>query len=226
MVPTEHILLETEDRQVPQLQEARRSHASVRLRSRLRRRILALEIIDYYYLCVQSHSRSRQQEFTLDLRFVRAPRLARHISWRWLAAALMLLAVTAGSTALLLRSGGAPLQALALGGAMAALAAGAMLVCVYRTTETVTLFSTCGAARLLEFTGGLGTFRAIRPFLARLAAHIQLAAGARRPSKAEHLRDEMREHQRLKEIGVLSSGEYEASKARILGQHAPAPRRR
>jgi hypothetical protein len=225
MVPTEHILLETESRQVPQRQDARRSHASVGLRSRLRRRVLALEIIDYYYLCVRSHSRSRQQEYTLDLRFVRPPRLVRHISWKWLAAALVLAAITAATTALLLLSGGGWLLALGLGGALALVSAGAVLVCLYRTTETVTLLSTCGGATLLKFTGGLGTFRAVRPFLARLAAHLQLAAGARRPTKAEHLRDEMREHQRLKELGVLSPGDYEASKARILGQHAPAQRR-
>jgi len=226
MVPTEHILLETECRQVPQLQDARRSHASAALRSRLRKRSVSLEIIDYYYLCVRSHSRSRQQEFTLDLRFVKPPQLARHISWRWLAAALVLIAITVATTALLLLLGGGRLLTFALGCALAAVSAGAMFVCIYRTTETVTLFSTCGAATLLKFTGGLGTFRAVRPFLAKLAAHIQLAAGARRPTKAEHLRDEMREHQRLKDIGVLSTGDYEASKARILGQHAPAPRRR
>ena len=226
MVPTEHILLETECRQVPQRQEARHSHASAGLRSRLRRRTVSLEIIDYYYLCVSSHSRSRRQEFTLDLRFVRPPYLARHISWRWLAAALVLIGITAATTALLLTSGGGARRGLAFGGVLAVISAGAMFVCIYRTTETVTLFSTCGAARLLRFTGGLGTFRAARPFLAKLRAHIQLAAGARRSTKAEHLRDEMREHQRLKEIGVLSSGEYEASKARILGQHAPALRRR
>ena len=226
MVPTEHILLETECRQVPQLQDARRSHASAALRSRLRKRSVSLEIIDYYYLCVRSHSRSRQQEYTLDLRFVRPPQLVRHISWRWLAAALGLVAITAATTALLLASGGGRLLGLALGGALAAVSAGAMLVCLYRTTETVTLFSTCGAATLLKYTGGLGTFRAVRPFLTKLAAHIQLAARARRRTKAEHLRDEMREHQRLKELGVLSTGDYEASKARILGQHAPAPRRR
>ena len=103
---------------------------------------------------------------------------------------------------------------------LAAAWAGATFVCVYRTTETLSLVSTCGAARLLEFTGGPGTFRALRPFAARLTAHIRLASAARRRTKAEHLRDEMREHQRLRELGVLSVSDYEASKARILGQHA------
>jgi len=53
---------------------------------------------------------------------------------------------------------------------------------------------------------------------------LRLAADARRPTKAEHLRDEMREHQRLREFGVLSVGDYEVSKARILGQHASGRR--
>jgi len=46
--------------------------------------------------------------------------------------------------------------------------------------------------------------------------------GARRRTKAEHLRDEMREHLRLKEIGVLPAEEYETAKVRILDQHSPA----
>ena len=107
---------------------------------------------------------------------------------------------------------------------VAAAWAGATFVCVYRTTETFSVLSSCGAARLLEFTGGPGTFRALRPFVARLTAHIRLASAARRRTKAEHLRDEMREHQRLRELGVLSVSDYEASKVRILGQHAPGRR--
>jgi hypothetical protein len=39
---------------------------------------------------------------------------------------------------------------------------------------------------------------------------------------AEHLRDEMRDHLRLKEIGLLPAEEYETAKVRILDQHSPA----
>jgi hypothetical protein len=224
MTPTEHILLETESPQVPQAHEARRSHACIALRSRLRRRVLTLEIIDYYYLSVRSLSRSGQLEFTLDLRFVRAPRLARHIAWRWMAAMFVLVALTVASTALLRPPGIWQHHALTLSIGLGAASACATVSCIYMTTETVSLTSIYGVARLLEFTGGLGTFRAVRPFLAKLAAHIRLASGVRRRTKAEHLRDEMREHLRLREIGVLSADEYEASKARILAQHAPGRR--
>ena len=132
MTASEHILLESDLREVPDLRDARKSHGRLEVRSRLRRHVLQLEIIDYYYLSVRS-----------------------------------------------------------------------------RTGVTG-----------LEFTGGPGTFRALRPFVAKLTAHIRLASAARRRTKAEHLRDEMREHQRLRELGVLSVSDYEASKARILGQHA------
>jgi hypothetical protein len=220
MTATEHILLESDVREVPDLRAARKSHARIELRSRLRRRVLRLEIIDYYYLAVRSHNGTRVLEFSLDLRFARAPQLARHIAWRWLAASLALivlpgLIVTAIHVSAWWRREWLPASLL-----VSAAWASATFACLYRTTETISLFSTCGAARLLEFTGGFGTFRALRPFLAKLTAHIRLASAARRHTKAEHLRDEMREHQRLRELGVLSVSDYEQSKARILGQHS------
>src|SRR5215472_17181179 len=93
MTATEHILLESDVRQVPELRDARKSHGRIALRSRLRRRVLHLEIIDYYYLSVRSHTRDKVLEFSLDLRFARAPQFSRHIAWRWLAASLALLVV-------------------------------------------------------------------------------------------------------------------------------------
>src|SRR6185437_8927382 len=99
----------------------------------------------------------------------------------------------------------------------------ATLLALYRTTETISLFSTDGAVRLLQFTGGFGTLRGNRRrrFISKIAAHVQLAAAARRNTKAAHLRDAMREHLRLKELGVLGEPAYESAKARILGIHSP-----
>jgi hypothetical protein len=219
MTAGEHILLEAEERPVPELREARKSHGRIELRSRLRQHTLRLEIIDYYYLAVRSQSRSRELEFSLDLRFVQVPKFSRHIASRWLIAAVVLIAVPAAIAALAHSSSWWRHAWRPVSLTFAVAWTAATFVCVYRTTETLSLFSTYGAARLLQFTGGLGTLRALRPFVAKLAAHIRLASSARRQTKAEHLRDEMREHVRLKEIGALPDGEYEASKARILGQH-------
>ena len=224
MPRTEHILLESDVRQVPDLRDARTVHARIEFRSRLRRPILQLEIIDYYYLSVRLRSRAMLLEYVLDLRFVDAPRRLRHISWRWIAVSLVFMAVASGIASRIGASTTPWWRHDWLMPCVAAIGAWALavLVAVYRTTETLSLVSTIGAARLLDCTGGLGTFRDLRQFMAKLAAHIRLAAGARRSTKAEHLRDEMREHVRLKEIGVLSAGEYEKAKVRILSQHSPA----
>src|SRR5580700_460854 len=225
MTTTEHVLLESDFRQVPDFQDARTVHARIEFHSRLRRRVLQLEIIDYYYLSVRSHSRSVRLEYVLDLRFVDAPQRLRHIAWRWITFSLLLIALALGIASRIDSSATPWWQHDWLLPACVTVIVVwpfATLVAVYRTTETVSLFSTHGAARLLECTGGLGTFRVFRPFMTRLAAHIRLASAARRRTKAEHLRDEMREHLRLKEIGVLPAGEYETAKARILDQHSPA----
>ena len=89
---------------------------------------------------------------------------------------------------------------------------------------TFALYSLHGRATLLTYTGGPGTLRAVQNVGGKLASHIRLAIARRRASKAEYLRDEMREHFRLKEAGVLQQEMYEASKARILAQHAPVTR--
>ena len=225
MPTTEHVLLESDFRQVPDLQDARTVHARIEFRSRLRRRLLQLEIIDYYYLSVRSHSRSILLEYVLDLRFVDPPQRLRHIAWRWITFSLLLMAL-ALAIASRIDSSATPWWQhdwlLPVCVTVIVVWPFATLVAVYRTTETVSLFSTHGAATLLECPGGLGTFRVLRPFMAKLAAHIRLASAARRRTKAEHLRDEMREHLRLKEIGVLPAGEYETAKVRILDQHSPA----
>jgi hypothetical protein len=223
MPASEHILLESDDRKVPDRLSARKVHARVGLESRLRRRGLQLEIIDYYFLAVRSwRARAPQAAYVLDLRFVDAtPRFARHIAWRSLATALLLMTLAAASAAWAgpFTSGTGLHNWLVPCLTAMGLATLAILTCAYRTKETVTVYSVNGRARLLEYTGGLGTSRSLRLFNAKLAAHIQLAAAERRRSRSEYLRDEMREHFRLKELGILSMEEYEAAKARILSQH-------
>ena len=186
---------------------------------------MQLEIIDYYYLGVRSRSRSNSLEYVLDLRFVDMPRVSRHISWRWIAASFVLTSLACTMPHL-----GASAPPLCQRHWLAVCVAGigawavATLMAVYRTTETVRLYSTGGAAKLLEYTGEVGTLRGVRRFMAKVAAHVRLATAARRSTKGEHLRDEMREHARLKKLGVLCGPEYELAKARILGGHSATAR--
>lgn len=224
MMTTEHILLESDDREVPEPRSARKVHASLRLRSGLRRRSVELDIIDYYFLAVRTRrTGAPAAEYVLDLRIVDPdPRLSKHVAWRWMSVTLVLAALFAGSVGWIATS---PVwwqhEWLRVSAFLFAAAGCAGLVSVYRTTETLSLYSAHGEARLLEVVGGLGTFRAVKRFTVKLAAHVQIAIAARRPARAAHLRDEMREHFRLKELGVISAEAYDASKARILAQHVP-----
>jgi hypothetical protein len=222
MAASEHILLESDQRRVPHPRSSRKRHARIELQSRLRRQALHLELIDYYYLVVRLYrSRSVAAEYVLDLRFVDAvPGVSRHFASRWLLAAVVLVAL-AGAIALRISSSAAATGWLVACGVVSGMAIAAALICLYRTTETISLYSAHGRAKLFEFTSGLGAKRAFKPFTGKLRAHIQLAAAGRRPIRSEHLRDEMREHFRLREHGVLSAEEYEASKIRILAEHSP-----
>jgi hypothetical protein len=219
----EHIVLESDAREVPQLRSLRREHASVQCGSRLRRRSLNLSIIDYYYLGVRmDQSAAAPREYVLDLRFIDPSfALTRHIPWRCISAALALTAAAgvcavwgAAETALRSRHLAALISA-----ALFASAALAYLAVAARLVETVALHSLHGRAVLFEYRGSAGTLRRVRPFMRKLAAHVQLAAAARRSTRAEHLRDELREHYRLMEAGVLPGETYEACKARILARH-------
>ena len=223
MQATEHIVLESDERRVPALRTARKVHSRLRVQSSVRRRASELALIDYCYLSVRTwRSRSPDAQYVLDLRFVDpALPLSRHVAWRFLAASAVL-AVLAVALAWRISASSTPWRhewLLPLGG-LFGLAVCAALVGLYRTTKTLVLFSVSGRARLLELTGGVGSFRAMRSFSRTLAAHVRIASARRRRSRAEHLRDEMREHLRLKEAGVLSEKEYEMSKARILAKHA------
>jgi hypothetical protein len=220
---TEHIVLESDERAVPERCTARKVHAELRFHSRLRRRGVELEILDYYYLSVRTWRAGKSEfEYMLDLRFMDpAPQLSRRVAWRWIAATLAFIGVAAASawqfgfpSTQWWRSAAFPTCALLVG-----LALCAATVSVYRSIETWSLHSIHGRARLLACAGGLGTLRSARPFLRKLVAHARIAATARRSSKEKHLRDEMREHFRLKVAGVLSNEDYEQSKDRILRQH-------
>jgi hypothetical protein len=223
MQATEHILLESDVRDVPELRSARTIHARLHVRNSLRRRAIELTLIDYCYLSVRTwRPGGPALQYVIDLRFVDPTlRLSRHIAWRWMAATAVLATLTVGVASWIRASSTVWWQHdwLPALGILFGLATCAALIAMYRTTKTLVIFSVNGKARLLELTGGVGSFHAIRRFSRALAAHVKISIARRRRTRGEHLRDEMREHLRLKEAGVLSDQEYETSKRRILARH-------
>jgi hypothetical protein len=224
MAGDEHILLESDERDVPTLESARRIHARIVLPGDRWRPALELTLIDYFFLSVRT-ARARKARYVVDLRHADpAVRLARQVprSWIAVAAAFLLLAVLGVRGIAESSTPWWQHELLSATVAFFAVAAAAVYAAVHRIAETVTLSSTYGRAKLLSHAGGPGTLRAFRMFLPRLEAHLRIA-GARRRAGAEHLRDEMREHFRLKEAGALTEAEYEAAKRRILATHGLAP---
>jgi ABC-type multidrug transport system fused ATPase/permease subunit len=229
MACTEHILLESDERAVPTLETARRIHVRLVLHGGLWRRSIEMALIDYFYLSVRTaRAQSVESRYVVDLRFVDPlPRLKRRVPWPWIAASVAFLALgilgawaVAASTAPWWRHDWLAATAVLFG-----LAASALVAAFHLTTETLTLYSAHGRAKLVAHIGSLGTFRALRGFLPRLDAHLRVAIGARRRSRAAHLRDEMREHFRLRSAGALTEAEYEAAKRRILATHDPSAAR-
>src|SRR5262245_56874070 len=96
MQSAEHILLESDERTVPDLRTARKKHTQLRIRSRVRRRAIELTVIDYHFLSVRTwRSKNLHSRYVLDLRFVDpTPRLARHIAGRFITASAVLFTLT------------------------------------------------------------------------------------------------------------------------------------
>jgi fatty acid desaturase len=150
----EYILLESDEQHtVPHPRGPRKRHARVEAPDRIRRRVLRLEIIDYFYLAVRvQRAQSVMAEYVLDLRFVDpSVRMSRHIATRWLVATLVLAAL-AVAIGLRVQGSAAPGNWLVACLIASTLAVGAGFVCAYRTTETLAVFSIHGRARLLEYS--------------------------------------------------------------------------
>jgi hypothetical protein len=221
----EHISLESDH---DYLREAVRSgrrkvRTSYALRSRLRGCETELSILEDHYLAVRSvrpHGEPKKYEF--DLRFAQAkPVRVRHISWFWLGLALALALLGAGAIWTVSKPPTfnwlSPVLLSAIATLLAAL--GAMFMFLRRTTESLEFTSVHGEVTLVSVTGGIGSARGGKSFFVELIKNINAAKAARPQQRPQLLRDEMREHHRLRELGVLSEAQYAASKARILAAH-------
>lgn len=200
----------------------RKVRATYSLQSGLRECSTELSLLDEHYLQVSSRRGKDAKKYSIDLRFLNSqPVRVRRIAWLWLALSTLLLA-GAGVAAWLASMS---VSFLASTGFIAACvsavaATGTTVLGIRGTTEALNFTSVHGGVPFVNVLGGIGSTKAGRTFFVSLIKEIAAAKEARQQAKQQLLRDEMREHHRLRELGVLNEADYETSKARILKAHA------
>jgi hypothetical protein len=232
-IKAEHISLETQgeylsDGQVdgllqPRKRPVRKVRCDYALESKLRGCITKLALLEDHFLSVQMvRPDTEPKKYEFDLRFAHAkPVIVRHIAWFWMALSISLAALATTALWLLWPQTAAawidPVPLTALAALLAA--AGAAVMFLRRTTESLEFWSVHGQVTLVSVTGAIGSTRDGKKFFVELIKSIGAAKAARPQPPQQFLRDEMREHHRLREIGALTEAQYEASKNRILAAH-------
>lgn len=222
----EHISLETgrdEASAAPNKRPHRKARLGYTLESRLRGCVTSLGLLDDHFLSVQlERPDTEPKKYEFDLRFANAkPTIVRHIAWFWIALAISLAALASGALWMLWPQTAAewlkPVPMTALVALLAAL--GSVLMFLRRTTESLEFTSVHGGVTLVSVTGAIGSARDGKKFFVELIKSINAAKAVRPQPPQQFLRDEMREHHRLREIGALTQAQYETSKSRILASH-------
>jgi hypothetical protein len=220
----EHISIEAEPGIVaaPAPLRRRKVRSSYLLKSRLRGCETEVSILEDDFVAVRCvRPDSQPCTYELDLRFADPkPVLVRSISWFWLALAACMALLAAGGIWSTWRSGDHWLNPLFLTALLTMLGAvGASVMFLRRTVESLEFVSMHGGATLVSVAGGIGSARSGKRFFIELIKSINAAKAARPQQRPQFLRDEMREHHRLRELGVVSEEQYERGKRRILGSH-------
>jgi hypothetical protein len=220
----EHIHIEADHGSVgtPAPLRRRTVRSSYALKSRLRGCETEVMIHEDHFAAVRTVRPNAQPcKYEVDLRFANPkPVRVRSISWFWLAltAGFALLAFggiwsSLGNEAI----GSSPIFLTALVTLLAA--GGAAILFLRRTVESLEFVSMLGGATLVCVVGGIGSARSGKRFFIVLIKSINAAKAERPQERQQFLRDERREHHRLRELGVLSEQQYQQSKARILACH-------
>lgn len=220
----EHIHIEAEPDTVaaPTALRRRKVLSSYSLKSRLRGCETEVSIHEDHFVAVRTVRPDAQpRRYEVDLRFANPkPVIVRSVSWFWLALAGCLLLLAASGLIFTWTDAGhwsSPIFLIAVGTLLAA--GGATAMFLRRTVESLEFVSAHGGATLVSVVGGIGSARAGKRFFIVLIKSINAAKLARPQDGPQLLRDEMREHHRLRELGVISEQQYEQSKARILASH-------
>jgi len=217
MASSEHILIEG-DEFVAEIDQSGHRKAQQHFHIVNRSHALQTEMILFEggWLSVRQH-RSRQAGVAqmINLNYVDPrPTVTRIFSRRSFAVCIALAVAALVTTVLALFSvqiaWTIPATLLLLTGAAVAFAAFA-----YRTRKDVVFHTRHGRAPVISLMGTLGSFRTLRAIVPKLVEAIERTAESEADPK-KRLRNEMREHYRLRECGVLNETICAQSTQRIL----------
>ena len=212
----EHVSLG--DEYVRRESSARTVSRKITIRDRLRGRVTTLTFFAEGFINVSQVSRGRKKasRTPLDLRYLdAAPEVSRHHPRRFMQAT----GITAGIAVLLVALAVAGIAAPVMIPGAAIACAGAIITAIswfYRSHEEIRFYTLHGRALVMRLVAGRGYIRRYRKLLNTIANAIDTAADEIDEDTIAHLRAEMREHYRMKEIGLLSQQECSAATTRIL----------
>jgi hypothetical protein len=220
----EHIHIEAEPGSVaaPTPHRLRKVRTSYLLKSSLRGCETEVSILEDHFVSVRTVRPDAQpRKYEVDLRFANPkPVRVRTISWFWFSLASCMALLAAGGLWATWADAGRWSSPIFLAALVTLLAsAGATIMFLRRTVESLEFVSAHGGVTLVSVVGGIGSARAGKRFFIELIKSINAAKATRRQELPQFLRDEMREHHRLRQLGVLTEQQYEQSKARILASH-------
>lgn len=95
----------------------------------------------------------------------------------------------------------------------------ALRVAVRRSTGTLVFHTRHGRVPVLELMRNFPDRQRAEAFAAALVLAIRRASETQPGPRTHRLRDEMREHRRLLEAGIVAPADFEAARARILHAH-------
>jgi hypothetical protein len=215
----EHILLETGEEEFEGA-NAHRVLQSFNLTNRIRRLTIELVLFDRGWLSVRERRHNELgKELIVKLRTLDPkPLLSRFYATTTLRIGLYLMIAGALLGWIVHRLASPSLASFATSGLMLACAGVALWLFARRTREEVTFRTLHAQTTMLILTANFGSFRACRALVPKLVQAINVAHKDNPRDKSRQLRDEMREHYRLREIGFLTDDAFSAATQRILAQ--------
>ena len=219
-IAAEHIVMGgDEEEETPIQAQPRVVNKQVTLNNRIRGLRTELTFYEEGFLKIrEARGKNDSKSHLLNLQFLGLmPRLTRRVAMRTLYTALGLSGV-AGLAWLI-----AEFTSLArfFGPIAVVFGAGALLaflLFVYRTRDRTKFFTAHGEVEVVTLLATLGCYRRCRAVVPEIRRAIEAARANNNPNKAEYLREEMRDHYRLRESGVISPEACAEGTRRILSQ--------